>query len=72
MTFNKEARERFLDFATGADAAWSGNFRDLNAAVTRMATFAAGGRITVEIVEAEIARLQRLPGQCRAAGDCCR
>ncbi len=58
VTFNKEARVRLLDFATGADSVWSGNFRDLNAAVTRMATFAAGGRITVEIVEAEIARLR--------------
>lgn len=58
MTFNKEARERFLGFATGLDAAWTGNFRDLNAAVTRMATFAAGGRVTVEIVDAEIRRLK--------------
>lgn len=58
VTLNKEARHRFLDFATGTDAVWSGNFRDLNAAVTRMATFAAGGRVTVEIVEAEIVRLR--------------
>lgn len=35
-----------------------GNFRDLNAAVVRMATLAQGGRITVEIAEEEIARLQ--------------
>ena len=34
VTFNKEARERFLKFATTPDAIWSGNFRDLNAAVT--------------------------------------
>jgi transcriptional regulatory protein RtcR len=59
VTFNKEARARFIDFATQADAAWLGNFRDLNAAVIRMATFAAGGRITVEIVDAEIARLEK-------------
>src|SRR3954467_11219958 len=38
VTFNAEARQRFLRFATGPDAQWSGNFRDLNAAVTRMAT----------------------------------
>jgi hypothetical protein len=30
------------------------NFRDLNAAVVRMATLAQGGRISVEIVEEEI------------------
>ena len=59
VTFNREAREKFLRFATGPDAAWSGNFRDLNAAVTRMATLAAGGRITVEGVDDEIERLRR-------------
>ena len=58
VTFNKEAREQFLKFATAADANWAGNFRDLNAAVTRMATLAAGGRVTVEIVEGEIDRLR--------------
>jgi len=58
VTFNKEARERFLHFATQPDATWLGNFRDLNAAVIRMATFAAGGRIGVAIVADEIARLQ--------------
>jgi transcriptional regulatory protein RtcR len=58
VTFNKEARERFLAFATAADAAWTGNFRDLNAAVTRMATFAAGGRITADIVDGETVRLK--------------
>lgn len=66
VTFNREACERFLDFATAPDAAWSGNFRDLNAAVTRMATLAGGGRITVEVVEDEIARLRR---QWAPAGD---
>ena len=55
MTFNTEARQRFLAFATSGAARWSGNFRDLNAAVTRMATLAPGGRITVEQVEAEVA-----------------
>jgi transcriptional regulatory protein RtcR len=58
VTMNKEARSQFLEFATEKSSAWTGNFRDLNAAVTRMATFASGGRITVDIVEAEVARLQ--------------
>lgn len=58
VTISKEARERFLRFATSMEAVWSGNFRDLNAAVTRMATLAAGGRITLELVEEEIERLR--------------
>src|SRR5258708_7825224 len=59
ITFSKEARERFLDFALSAAAAWKGNFRDLNAAVARMATLSLGGRISVEAVQEEIARLTR-------------
>jgi transcriptional regulatory protein RtcR len=58
VRFNREARERFLRFATSPAATWPGNFRDLNGAVVRMATLARGGRITTEIVEEEIARLQ--------------
>ncbi|HEX8339794.1 MAG TPA: RNA repair transcriptional activator RtcR [Tepidisphaeraceae bacterium] len=56
--FNREARERFLSFATSGDATWAGNFRDLNAAVTRMATLAGGGRISTELVADEIQRLR--------------
>lgn len=59
VTFNKEARDRFLRFATSSEAHWSGNFRDLNAAITRMATLAQGGRITTELVAEEVARLAR-------------
>ena len=59
ITFNREARERFLDFAASAGARWTGNFRDFNAAIVRMATLAPGGRITLDIVEEEIARLHR-------------
>jgi transcriptional regulatory protein RtcR len=58
VTFNKEARQRFLAFAIAPDAAWTANFRDLNAAVTRMSTLAPGGRISVEVVDEEIARLR--------------
>ena len=57
VTFSKEARQRFLDFALSPAAAWNGNFRDLNAAMARMGTLAPGGRISVEVVEEEIARL---------------
>ena len=59
-TFNKEARDRYLAFACLADARWLGNFRDLAASVTRMATFAPKGRIDIDCVEAEIVRLRRL------------
>ncbi len=58
VTFSREARERFLAFAGGRDALWTGNFRDFNAAVRRMSTLASGGRITGEIVDEEIARLR--------------
>lgn len=66
IAFSKESLERFLKFATSGNAAWSGNFRDLNAAVTRMGTFAAGGRITVDIVDEEIDRLQQMWQPARA------
>ncbi|HEX8619743.1 MAG TPA: RNA repair transcriptional activator RtcR, partial [Thermoanaerobaculia bacterium] len=58
VRFNREARERFLRFATSPEALWAGNFRELNGAVVRMATLARGGRITSEIVNEEIARLR--------------
>ncbi|RMB36662.1 transcriptional regulatory protein RtcR [Sphingomonas sp. PP-F2F-G114-C0414] len=60
VTFNKEARDRYLTFATHPDARWTGNFRDLASSVTRMATFSPSGRIDASCVESEIARLRRL------------
>jgi transcriptional regulatory protein RtcR len=60
VSFNKEARERYLAFATGPAARWPGNFRDLAASITRMATFSPKGRIDVPLVDTEIARLRRL------------
>ena len=59
IAFNKEARERFLRFATSPASAWRANFRDFGAAVTRLGTLADQGRITVELVDEEIARLER-------------
>ena len=58
VRLSKEARAQFLAFATGPDAHWPGNFRDLGAALTRMATLAPGGRISREIVAEEIQRLR--------------
>lgn len=60
VAFNREARERYLRFATSPEAAWAGNFRDLGASVMRMATLAEGGRIDVARVDEEIARLGML------------
>jgi transcriptional regulatory protein RtcR len=51
------ARQRFLDFALSPSAKWTGNFRDLNGAVVRMATLAEGARISIEIAQEEIDRL---------------
>lgn len=58
VSFNKAARESYLQFALGSEAHWPANFRDLNASITRMATLAPGGRITVEVVAEEVARLR--------------
>jgi len=58
ISMTKEARLAFLKFARSSEAKWKANFRDLNAAVTRMSTLAPGGRIGLEILEAEQARLR--------------
>lgn len=58
VRFNTEARRAWLAFATSPQATWRGNFRELSASVTRMATFATSGRITLDTVEDEINRLR--------------
>ena len=58
VSLNREARKAYLDFATSAEAMWVGNFRDLNASVTRLATLARSGRIRIDDVRLEIARLE--------------
>ena len=66
VSMAKDIRAAFLNFAQSGEARWSANFRDLNAAVTRMATLAPGGRITREVLNGELARLRtgwkQLPG----------
>ena len=57
IRFSKEARERYLAFAKN-EGEWRANFRDLNSSVTRMATLADGGRISLEVVKQEIALLK--------------
>lgn len=61
-----EARARFLTFGRGAP--WSGNFRDLAAAVNRMATLSPD-RIDRDAVEEEIARLERAWAPASPQGD---
>ncbi len=60
VRFNAEAKALYLRFAQSTEAAWSGNFRDLGASVTRLATLAESGRITEPLVRAEIERLRWL------------
>ena len=60
VTMSREARQLFLRFAASPEAAWRANFRDFNAAVTRMGTLAQGGRISKSVVEEEIERLRTL------------
>ena len=69
VTFSREAWRRFLTFATASEASWSGNFRDLNGAVVRMATLAPAGRISVAVVEEEIERLRSAWGSLHTGGD---
>lgn len=57
ITMTREAQARFVRFARAPEALWSASFRDLDAAVTRMATLAPDGRIGEADVKAEIERL---------------
>jgi transcriptional regulatory protein RtcR len=57
VAMSHEARAAYL--ARGRAAPWPGNFRDLAASVTRMATLASGGRITEADVAVELAALTR-------------
>lgn len=59
VAFNREGYEAFLRFAKDPASAWSGNFRDLNAAIVRMATLTGDHRIGTDLVEEESTRLHR-------------
>jgi transcriptional regulatory protein RtcR len=58
VRFSREAREAYLAFATSPEASWQGNFRELSASVTRMATLADDGNIGLPEVDEEMARLR--------------
>jgi transcriptional regulatory protein RtcR len=67
VAFSKEARGRFLAFAMSDAARWPGNFRDLNAVITRLSTLAPAGRITVDQVHAEVAHLKAIWSKAESA-----
>lgn len=69
VRLSTEARTAYLRYAQSPDALWSGNFRDLSASATRLATLADSGRIGLPLVEAEIARLQWLWQPAKDARD---
>lgn len=69
VRLSAEARTAYLRYAQSPDALWSGNFRDLSASATRLATLADSGRIGLPLVEAEIARLQWLWQPAKDARD---
>lgn len=58
IRFNREARQRYMAFANHDESIWSGNFRELSASITRMATLADSGRIDEAQVEDELQRLR--------------
>ncbi|CAJ0690890.1 RNA repair transcriptional activator RtcR [Ralstonia holmesii] len=68
VRFHTEARRIYLKFVTSPQARWTGNFRELSASVTRLATLAEGGRITEADVTDEISRLQRTWADPDSAG----
>jgi len=69
ITLSKEVRAQFLAFAHSSEARWNANFRDLNAALTRMATLAEGGRITAPVLDEELVRLRAAWSEPKAEGD---
>ncbi len=63
LAFTPDAHQKYLQFAMN-EAVWKGNFRDLTASITRMATLANAGangaRIDKKTVEREIDKLREL------------
>jgi transcriptional regulatory protein RtcR len=58
VRFTTQARNDYLRFAQSGPALWSGNFRDLSASITRLATLGENARIGTSLVAAEIMRLR--------------
>ncbi|HEX2836725.1 MAG TPA: RNA repair transcriptional activator RtcR [Phycisphaerales bacterium] len=68
VRFSREARDRYVSFATSREAVWRANFRDLAASITRMATLSPTGRIAIETVDAEMERLRHAWAEPAGAG----
>ena len=61
FTFNRDAWDRYMDFAQSSEAIWKANFRDLNSSLERMCTEAeikGNHYIDIEIVLEEIETLK--------------
>jgi transcriptional regulatory protein RtcR len=58
VRFSTEARDAYLAFANAPGSLWTGNFRDLSASISRMATLSPSGRITEDVVAIELQRLR--------------
>ncbi|MEI4493613.1 RNA repair transcriptional activator RtcR [Mameliella alba] len=67
--FNTDARDRYLRFASDPGTPWPGNFRDFGGSIRRLCVLAPRGRITLAMVEDEIATLQADWRSAEADGD---
>ena len=67
--FNADALARYLRFARDPATPWPGNLRDLHASAHRMTVLAERGRVTVAMVDAEIATLRGQWDAADADGD---
>ncbi len=67
--FNTDARDRYLLFAADPGTPWPGNFRDFGGSIRRLCVLAPRGRITLAMVEDEIATLQADWRSAEADGD---
>lgn len=59
VRFNKDAKNKYLKFATSEKALWKRNFRDLSASIIRMITLSENGFIDDSCVNDEILRLEK-------------
>ncbi len=67
--FNADALARYLRFAESPGTSWPGNLRDLQASAHRMIVLAERGRITLPMVESEVALLSDQWQAADADGD---
>ena len=58
LEFASDALRRFIEYAEADTTEWKGNFREFNAMIFRMATFANGLQIELHGVEKEIERTE--------------